>query len=103
MKDSLEQNLITLNGTPFDPQDSAHGPSRLPVASLPSMGGGRDEGLVDERDLKPTPLAADDAAYDGDDGHEDDEDIWDLGFKLGQMRLNERIGGYFRPKIAEEV
>ena len=54
----------------------------------------------DEKDLEPTPLATVDAAY-GDDG--DDDDLLDLGIQLGKMRITERIGGFFRPKIAQEV
>lgn len=54
----------------------------------------------DEKDLEPTPLATDDAAY-GDDG--EDDDLLDLGIQLGKMRITERIGGFFRPKIAQEV
>lgn len=54
----------------------------------------------DEKDLDPTPMAIADAAY-GDDG--DDDDLLDLGIRLGKMRLNERIGGFFRPRISEEV
>ena len=54
----------------------------------------------DEKDLEPTPLATVDAAY-GDDG--DDDDLLDLGIQLGRMRITERIGGFFRPKIAQEV
>jgi hypothetical protein len=62
-----------------------------------------DEGELpaaeDEKDLEPTPLAVSDAAY-GDDA---DDDLWDLGIQLGRMRLTERIGGFVRPKIAEEM
>jgi hypothetical protein len=53
----------------------------------------------DEKDLRPTPLATQDAAYEG----EADDDAFDLGFKLGKLRMTDRIGGYFRPKIADEV
>lgn len=53
----------------------------------------------DERDLEPTPLAISDAVY-GDDG---DDDLADLGFQMGKLRLTDRIGGFFRPKMAEEV
>ncbi|KAG5289296.1 fungal specific transcription factor domain-containing protein [Histoplasma ohiense] len=53
----------------------------------------------DEKDLKPTPLAVQDAAYE--DGS--DDDALDLGFKLGKLRMTDRVGGLFRPKIAEEV
>ncbi|KAI9890592.1 MAG: hypothetical protein M1814_003790 [Vezdaea aestivalis] len=53
----------------------------------------------DEHDLEPTPLAMIDAAYDDDA----DDEALDLGYMLGRMRLNDRLGGYFRPKIAEEI
>ncbi|KAG9238783.1 hypothetical protein BJ875DRAFT_3446 [Amylocarpus encephaloides] len=54
----------------------------------------------DEKDLEPTPLAVVDAAY-GDDG--EDDDLLDLGIQLGKMRITERIGGFFRPKISQEL
>lgn len=54
----------------------------------------------DEKDLKPTPLAVEDAAYEVDG---DDDDVLDLGIQLGRMRMTERIGGFFRPKFAQEV
>lgn len=54
----------------------------------------------DEKDLEPTPLAVVDAAYEVDG---EDDDLLDLGIQLGKMRFTERIGGFFRPKIAEEV
>ena len=53
----------------------------------------------DERDLEPTPLAVVDAAYDDDA----DDDLLDLGIKMGKLRLTERVGGFFRPKVSEEV
>jgi hypothetical protein len=57
-------------------------------------------GNEDERDLEPTPLAVVDAAY-GDEG--EDDDLLDLGIQMGKMRITERIGGFFRPKISQEV
>ncbi|PBP24625.1 hypothetical protein BUE80_DR004460 [Diplocarpon rosae] len=54
----------------------------------------------DEKYLEVTPLAVVDAAYDFDG---DDDDLLDLGIQLGKMRITERIGGFFRPKIAEEL
>lgn len=54
----------------------------------------------DEKDLEPTPLAVVDAAYEVDG---EDDDLLDLGIQLGKMRITERIGGFFRPKISEEV
>lgn len=53
----------------------------------------------DEKDLEPTPLAVVDAAYDDDA----DNDLLDLGIKMGKLRLTERVGGFFRPKVSEEV
>ncbi|EFQ99096.1 hypothetical protein MGYG_02110 [Nannizzia gypsea CBS 118893] len=53
----------------------------------------------DERYLRPTPLAVMDAAYDDDA----DDDTFDIGFKLGKMRMTDRIGGFFRPRIADEI
>lgn len=54
----------------------------------------------DERFLEPSALTVQDAVYD-EDGV--DDDIADLGFAMGKMRLTDRIGGFFRPKMAEEV
>ncbi|PGH36796.1 hypothetical protein GX50_00456 [[Emmonsia] crescens] len=53
----------------------------------------------DEKNLKPTALAVQDATYE--DGS--DDDTFDLGFKLGKLRMTDRIGGFFRPKIADET
>jgi hypothetical protein len=53
----------------------------------------------DEKHLRPTPLAIQDAAYED----EADDDTFDLGFKLGKLRMTDRIGGFFRPRIADEV
>ncbi|KAL9603857.1 MAG: hypothetical protein Q9219_000966 [cf. Caloplaca sp. 3 TL-2023] len=53
----------------------------------------------DEKNLEPTPLAVTDAVYDD----EADDDLADLGFAMGRMRLSDRIGGFFRPKMAEEM
>lgn len=57
----------------------------------------------DEQGLVPTPLAVVDAAYDEDGYGEQYDDSLDLGIQLGRMRITERIGGLFRPKIAQEV
>lgn len=53
----------------------------------------------DEKNLEPTPLAVLDAAYED----EANDEIYDLGFKLGKMRMTDRVGGYFRPRFADEV
>ena len=53
----------------------------------------------DERELEPTPLATLDAVYEDDA----DDDALDLGVKFGKLRLTDRLGGFFRPKLAQEV
>jgi hypothetical protein len=59
-------------------------------------------GAEDERDLEPSPLSVGDAVYD-DDADNADDDMLDLGIQIGKMRITERIGGFFRPKISQEV
>ncbi|KAK2821782.1 hypothetical protein FQN49_007681, partial [Arthroderma sp. PD_2] len=61
----------------------------------------QDRGPVpdDEKYLRPTPLAVMDAAYDDDA----DDDTLDIGFKLGKMRMTDRVGGFFRPRVADEL
>ena len=75
-----------------------------------------DAGPEDEKNLEPTPLAVMDAAFEDDTN----DDIVDLGIRMGKLRyagmlvapnsdclpwrrLTERIGGFFRPKMTEEV
>ncbi|KAI9745166.1 MAG: hypothetical protein M1818_001444 [Claussenomyces sp. TS43310] len=58
-------------------------------------------GADDEKDLEPTPLAVSDAAYD--ESAEADDDLLDLGIRIGRMRMTERVGGFFRPKMAAEL
>ncbi|PGH04644.1 hypothetical protein AJ80_08478, partial [Polytolypa hystricis UAMH7299] len=69
-----------------------------------STGGGRDDEATaaapeDEKDLRPTALAVLDAAYED----EADDGTLDLGVRLGKLRLSERIGGYYRPRMADEL
>ena len=77
-----------------------------PQPSFGGAGGGgpEDDGDFapipdDERELEPTPLAVSDAVYDDDA----DDDLMDLGVQMGKLRLTDRLGGFFRPKIADEV
>ena len=53
----------------------------------------------DEKELEPSPMATMDAVYDDDA----DDDTLDLGIKFGKLRLTDRLGGFFRPKMADEV
>jgi hypothetical protein len=70
---------------------------------LPGQGDGEssDEQSApeDELDLEPSHLASEDAAY-YDDA---DDELMDLGVIFGKMRITERIGGFVRPKFAQEV
>ncbi|OCK79312.1 hypothetical protein K432DRAFT_300154 [Lepidopterella palustris CBS 459.81] len=72
-------------------------------SQLPGQDDGDSAGELsapeDERDLEPTPLATEDAAY-YDDA---DDDLVDLGIQLGKMRITERVGGYVRPRLSEEL
>ena len=53
----------------------------------------------DEKDLQATPYATTYNFYE-----DDAEDTFnDLGFVVGKMRVTDRIGNLFRPKMAEEV
>ncbi|KAI9795791.1 MAG: hypothetical protein M1833_006812 [Piccolia ochrophora] len=80
-------------------QDVAWGPA----AKHPTVKVEEEEedvsGPEDERDLEPTALAVSDAAFDDDA----DDDTFDLGLQLGKMRITERIGGFFRPKMSQEI
>ncbi|MCJ1345373.1 hypothetical protein MMC31_003580 [Peltigera leucophlebia] len=84
-------------------QDVAKKGSRPGLFRNPQAADGEDIDLApepeDEGYLEETPLALTDNAYDDDA----DDDLSDLGFVMGKMRLTERVGGYFRPKMAEEL
>ena len=60
--------------------------------------------VADEGDagdgLRVTDMVAGDVTYE-DDGV--DDDIVDLGVKVGKMRITDRVGGMSRPRISEEV
>ncbi|KAF2758142.1 hypothetical protein EJ05DRAFT_378902 [Pseudovirgaria hyperparasitica] len=53
----------------------------------------------DEKDLEINTLALDNVVY----GGEPDDDVQDLGILIGKMRITDRVGGYFRPKMYEEM
>lgn len=54
----------------------------------------------DETDLAPSSFVSVDAVYEDD---ADDDDRLDLGYKIGRMRITDRIGGLSRPKVADEL
>ncbi len=75
-------------------------PSGTSERALPDDADDDLPGAEDEKDLVPTPLAEQDAAYDED---AEDDDVLDLGIQIGRMRITERIGGFFRPRMAQEL
>jgi hypothetical protein len=75
---------------------------------LPGQEGSYSDQEEDEdtKDLKPTHLVTEDAAYyenDGNDNNDDIDAMLDLGIRMGKVRLSERIGGIVRPRFSDEV
>ncbi|KIV80531.1 hypothetical protein PV11_08024 [Exophiala sideris] len=96
----LEQDVARREGkaSSSSAQKGAHRSSDLPGGE--SSSSDNDAAVPeDEKGLEPTPMAVIDGAY-ADDA---DDDVLDLGVKVGKMRLNERLGGFFRPRIGEEL
>lgn len=58
-----------------------------------------DEANEDEDNLEPTPLATQDNVYEDNN----DDELMDLGVQLGKLRVSERIGGWIRPKLVDEI
>ncbi|CAG7934996.1 unnamed protein product [Penicillium nalgiovense] len=97
MKDAKDAIDDTLRGDQLKPPKGDPKPKRR---RQPEQSGSDDSDTsADDGHLEPTPLAVQDAAY----ADEADDDIEDLGFKIGRMRMGARIGGYYRPKIADEI
>ena len=62
----------------------------------------QSETAGDDTEILPSnPLAVADAAYD--DDAEDVDPYIEQSFGVGQFSMTDRIGGLFRPKLAEEV
>ena len=65
------------------------------------LGDAKDEGEEsDYEGLEATPLAAESASYDDD---VDETTVSDLGFHIGKMHITDRVGGQYRPHMAQEV
>ena len=58
------------------------------------------DGYEEDQDMEPTPMVSLDLTY---GNGADTEEMIDLGFQVGRMRITERIGGMARPHLAEEV
>ncbi|KAI5306304.1 hypothetical protein KEM56_001489, partial [Ascosphaera pollenicola] len=69
-----------------------------------SLWGTQDEAYFpvpdDEKNLQPNPLAVPDVGY---EDESDDDETYDLGFKLGKLRITDRLGGFVRPRITDEL
>ncbi|TQB69837.1 hypothetical protein MPDQ_001327 [Monascus purpureus] len=64
-------------------------------------GGDEDDLLVTSLEL--ALLGIQDAAYTHEEDDDSDDDLYDLGFRFGKMRVNERVGGFFHPQMADEL
>lgn len=82
-------------------------PSLSRIGELPGQEQSSDQEDDEEtKELRPTHFVTEDAAYyEPDDVANDDfdDDLVDLGFRMGRIRITERIGGLVRPRFAEEV
>lgn len=94
---TLEEDIARKNESRA--RSSSRPGSKLP--GLEDVSGDEDASeLEEERGLEPTPLAIEDAPY---DDNMCDDNLVDLGVQFGRMRITERIGGFVRPKLAQEV
>ncbi|KAF2033375.1 hypothetical protein EK21DRAFT_59107 [Setomelanomma holmii] len=96
---SLEEDVARRNRSKLGEPSETRRPSTLPGQERSYSDEEDDE---DTKDLNPTHLATEDAAYYDDDANNDD-DIVDLGIAMGKVRITERIGGLVRPRFSEEL
>lgn len=61
------------------------------------------DGHGEQGDLQMTPMVHLDLTYDDYSDGNGADDLIDLGVRVGKMRITERIGGFNRPRISEEV
>lgn len=95
----MKEAKDAIDDTLRDQPGSAKGGSRRKRTRKPEESMSDDsESSVDNGHLEPTPLAVQDAAY-----ADEPDDVEDLGFRIGRMRIGERLGGYYRPRLADEV
>ena len=93
----LEDDVVRRSQKDSKPQKDRRTSIDLPGEASSSD----DDGPIpdDEKGLEPTPLAVVDASYEDDAN----DDVLDLGVRIGKMRMTERLGGFFRPKMSEEL
>ncbi|KAF2827347.1 hypothetical protein CC86DRAFT_348722 [Ophiobolus disseminans] len=97
---SLEEDVARISRSKSGGASDSRRPSTLPGQEESYSDQEDDE---DTRNLDPTHLATEDAAYYDDDADNDDDDIVDLGIAMGKVRISERIGGLVRPRFSEEL
>lgn len=97
-KDALDATLAEKTGESIFASGGIPTRQKRVRAAAPLSSDDSDDS-ADDAYLQPTPLAVQDAAY----GDDVDDDIDDLGVKIGRMHIGERIGGLYRPRIADEV
>lgn len=93
----LEEDVAKRGQSAFKPQKDRRASTDLPGEESSSDNDAQVPD--DEQGLEPTPLAVVDASYEDDAN----DDVLDLGVRIGKMRMTERLGGYFRPKMSEEL
>ncbi|KAL6149772.1 hypothetical protein ACJQWK_02781 [Exserohilum turcicum] len=98
----LERSLE--EGVARKAQSSTTSPFELTgLSTLPGQNHQSDQEDDEEiKNLRPTGLVTEDAAY---YEPEDDtnDDMVDLGFRMGKVRITERIGGLVRPRFSDEL
>ena len=77
--------------------------SEVPAYSLDPAESGLEISHMVTSDLIYDNAGDDDELDDDEDDDEATNDMIDLGFKVGHMRMTERIGGLNRPRLAEEA
>jgi hypothetical protein len=96
LEEGLEREVVGRTASPT--ADSHVVKSGVPELNVPQAAEGEEENY-EENHLEPSPLAAMDNVYDEDA----DDDMMDLGVQMGKMRISERVGGWIRPKLVEEL
>ena len=86
----LEQDVAKKKELPVRKRNSPRKPSVDLPGENDSSTDNEDAGPDDEKDLEPTPLAVMDAAFEDDTN----DDIIDLGIKMGRLRyVDRRLSG----------
>lgn len=98
LEENLEREIVGRTASPSYSADASGAKVKAPESNSSQTAEG-DEDDYEENHLEPSPLAAMDNVYDEDA----DDDMMDLGVQMGKMRISERVGGWIRPKLVEEI